>query len=78
MASTDSRIQVYVRKGSERNERILSFIPPEEFTQTELMDAGWAMDGNQALRSITVSQLHSAETQLSDSFRQKGYSTIFC
>lgn len=76
---TDSKtITVYVRKGTEKSERILSFIPPVEFTQTDLMDAGWAMDGNQALRSISISQLHSTEVQLSDSFRQKGYATIFC
>lgn len=71
-------ITVYVRKGPDKHERILSFIPPSEFTQTELMESGWALDGNQALRSINISQLHSVESQMADSFRQKGYSTLFC
>ena len=74
---TDS-ITVYVRKGLEKHERIVSFTPPTEFSQLELMDAGWAIDGNQALRSITVGQLHKVESEMTDSFRQKGYSTFFC
>lgn len=75
---TDRSITVYVRKGTDKSERIISFIPPTEFTQTDLMEAGWALDGNQVLRSINISQLHSIESQMCDSFRQKGYSTFFC
>jgi hypothetical protein len=74
---TDS-ITVYVRRGIEKSERIISFVPPAEFTQDELMEDGWALDGNQVLRSITISQLHITETKMADSFRQKGYKTIFC
>ena len=71
-------IQVYVRKGLDKSERLLSFIPPGEFSQKELVDTGWAIDGNQALRSIGVKELFSVERELVDSFRQKGYEIQFC
>ena len=74
---TDS-IRVYVRKGSEKNERVISFIPPAEFTHNELLEDGWAIDGNQALRSILVGQLHSVEMEMQQTFRQKGFITLFC
>jgi len=74
---TDS-VTVYVRKGFEKHERTLTFIPPAEFSQLELMDDGWAIDGNQMLRSVPINQLNRTQRQMIDSFRQKGFEIQFC
>lgn len=78
MTGIADRISVYVRKGSDKYERIISFIPPEEYSQSELMSEGWAVDGNQAIRSINIAELHQTEIQMAQSLRQKGYETFFC
>jgi len=74
---TDS-VTVYVRKGVEKHERLVTFIPPTVFSQLELMDDGWAIDGNQMLRSVPINQLNRVQRQMIDSFRQKGFEIQFC
>jgi len=44
-------IAVYVRKG-EADERLLSFNPPKDVPQAELLAHGFALDGNTAIRSV--------------------------
>jgi hypothetical protein len=77
MEATDS-IKVYVRKGVEKSERLITFVPPAEFSQLELIDDGWAIDGNQALQTVPINRLKHTESKLVEWFRQKGYTTFFC
>ena len=44
-------IAIYVRKG-EADERLLSFNPPKDIPQAELLAHGFALDGNTAIRSV--------------------------
>ena len=44
-------IGVFVRKG-QADERLLSFNPPKEIPQAELLAHGFALDGHAATRSI--------------------------
>lgn len=50
-------IAVYVRK-EEADERLLSFKPPKDIPQAELLAHGFALDGNTAIRTVP----HSAPT----------------
>lgn len=45
-------ILIYVRKGHSESERILSFHIPTEFPQKELLEKGFAIDGDNAVYSI--------------------------
>lgn len=46
-------LAIYVRKGTSDSERWLSFRIPEGMDQFELLEAGFAVDGNQAVVSIS-------------------------
>lgn len=52
---TDLTITVYVRRcGQRRDEcRQLTFELPDGLPQSELLDWGWAIDGNQAIKQVT-------------------------
>jgi hypothetical protein len=49
----EQTVMVYVRKGADDNERWLSFRPPASVDSTELLERGYALDGNQAIASIS-------------------------
>lgn len=70
-------VQVYVRKGFE-DERFLTFRFPDWLSQGEVLDKGWAVDGNQVLVCTTKTDLQTVERQMVDWFRQKGYGITFC
>ena len=78
MAMTDREVRVYVRKGTERGERWITFPIPDDISHSELMQNGWAIDGNQAILSVPITGLANKERQLMEWFRQKGYTTLFC
>lgn len=71
-------VQVYVRKGLEDDERYLSFRFPDWLSQGEVLDKGWAIDGNQVLFSVSKRELLTAERELVEWFRQKGHGITFC
>jgi hypothetical protein len=55
---TDPRsLAIYVRKGASDDERWLSFRIPEGVDQVELLEAGFAIDGNQAVVSVSQTDL---------------------
>lgn len=47
-------IPVYVREGESEVVRTLSFNPPSEISQGELLESGYAIDGRAAIRSVTA------------------------
>jgi hypothetical protein len=47
-------VKVYVRAGSNKGERLLSFQPPKEVQQTEWISRGLALDGNSVTTSVTA------------------------
>lgn len=71
-------VQVYVRKGVEDDERYITFRFPEWLSQGEVLDKGWAIDGNQVLFSVSKRNLLNAERELVEWFRQKGHGITFC
>lgn len=74
----EAPVQVYVRKGLDNDERYLSFIVPDWLSQGEVLDKGWAIDGNQVLFAVSKKELLAAERDLVDWFRQKGHGITFC
>ena len=50
-AASKSTIQVYVRKG-EDDERLLSFRLPDDLSSRDVIEHGFALDGNTAIRSV--------------------------
>ena len=81
---TEKTITVYVRKG-ESDERLLSFNPPPDIPQGELLTHGFALDGNRAARSIPqvgpggsfTERLFAAQRDVVDWLAQHGYSVEF-
>jgi hypothetical protein len=71
-------VSVYVRKGLEDDERYLTFRFPEWLSQGEVLDKGWAVDGNQVLVCTTKAELQTVERDMVDWFRQKGFGITFC
>ena len=47
-------VAVYVREGESEDVRTLSFRPPEGISQTELLDRGYAIDGNSAVYRVSA------------------------
>ena len=47
-------VKVYVRAGSHKGERLLSFQPPKEVRQTEWISRGLALDGNSVTTTVTA------------------------
>jgi len=47
-------VKVYVRAGSNKGERLLSFQPPNEVPQSEWLERGFAFDGNSVVASVTA------------------------
>jgi hypothetical protein len=74
----EAPVKVYVRKGLDNDDRFLSFIVPEWLSQGEVLDKGWAIDGNQVLFAVSKKELLAAERDLVDWFRQKGHGITFC
>jgi hypothetical protein len=51
---TDRKIMpVYVRQGAHEDERTIAFRIPEDIPAKDLLDAGFAIDGNSAVLSVT-------------------------
>lgn len=72
-------IKIYVRKGADDEERYLTFRIPDWLSQGEVLDQGWAIDGNQVLVAVGKRDLLSTERKLVEWFRQKGQHGItFC
>ncbi len=72
-------VEVYVRRGSSnKEERYITFCIPEWLSQGEVLDKGWAIDGNQVLFTVAKGNLLSAERELVEWFRQKGHGITFC
>lgn len=71
-------VQVYVRRGLDNDERYISFVMPDWLNQGEVLDRGWAIDGNQVLFAVSKRELLAAERQLVDWFREKGHGITFC
>jgi len=77
-------ITVYVRKG-EADERLLSFNPPPDLPQEELLAHQFGIDGNRAIRSIPQSapdgtftaRLFAAQREIADWLREHGYGVEF-
>jgi len=70
-------VEVYVRKGVDDDERYLAFRFPDWLSQGEVLDKGWAIDGNQVLFSVSKRELLTAEKLLVEWFRQKGHGITF-
>ncbi len=47
-------VKVYVRAGSHKGERLLSFQPPKDVAQTEWISRGLALDGNSVTTTVTA------------------------
>lgn len=71
-------VQVYVRRGLDADERYIAFQIPDWLNQGEILDKGWAIDGNQVLFAVSKRELLEAERQLVEWFRQKGHGITFC
>jgi hypothetical protein len=70
-------VKVYVRKGHDADHRRLSFQFPPTINKTALMGAGFAIDGNQAVRVLRVEHLLEIELDLARSLSALGYQAEF-
>lgn len=90
--SDRKRVELYVRLGSNRDEgeRELSFQIPEGLSQKDLLDHGFAVDGNSALMGITsyedpdggrtvsmAAALHEVQEDVMRWLTAKGYDVVF-
>ena len=57
-------IHIYVRKGRGDDERVITFLLPQDVAHTEWLQRGYAIDGNQAM--ITVKGDSNGGPALSD------------
>jgi hypothetical protein len=71
-------VKVYIRKGVDKGQRSISFIIPDWLSQGEILDRGWAIDGNSVLISVPIELLAGREQELIDLFRQKEAGITFC
>src|SRR4051812_20332980 len=53
------KINVYVRKGADNNQRIISFDRPKDLNALTLLEKGLALDGNQVV--LAVSGYHDGD-----------------
>lgn len=56
-------VKVYVRK-SGYTDRSMSFIIPAGISQTEALNAGWAIDGNSLARTVKLTVLAKQQQEL--------------
>ena len=70
-------VQVFVRKGVLDDERYLSFKFPDWLSQGEVLDNGWAIDGNAVLLLVSKNDLLTAERKLVEWFQKKGHGITF-
>jgi hypothetical protein len=81
---TEKTIAIFVRKG-ESDERLLSFNPPKDIPQAELLAHGFALDGHAATRSIPRSspggtfteRLFAAQNEIVAWLQGHGYTVEF-
>jgi hypothetical protein len=52
-SATDTTVKIYVRLGTDSNERVVSFRIPEGLDPLELLDLGLTLDGNQAAFAVS-------------------------
>jgi len=74
----DVPVSVYVRKGIENDERYMTFRFPDWLSQGEVLDMGWAVDGNQVLVFAYKADLQTVQRKIVEWFRQKGFGITFC
>jgi len=52
LAHSPKVVTVYIRRG-EAKERLVSFRPPEEIPQAEMIERGYAFDGQSVVKSVS-------------------------
>jgi hypothetical protein len=62
-------ITVFVRRpphdlGAARDRRWVSFVLNDTFDQAELLERGWAIDGNRALREVSTQDLAALQLEI--------------
>jgi hypothetical protein len=75
-------VKVYVRLGDNEAERRLTFALPAEVNQIDVLEMGFALDGNQCVAIVTgecspVEALLEMQRRLVSFFKERGYDTQF-
>jgi len=68
-------ITVFIRKGNTNSERWISFARPAVSSKL-LLEAGFAIDGNQCVMAIPTEKLLETEKQLIATLFEYGYSIV--
>jgi hypothetical protein len=70
----DMKVVVYVRKADD-NQRSMSFDREVDGlpTEDEMIDMGWALDGNQVLICVPASKLNEAQRDLRSVLQEEGH-----
>jgi hypothetical protein len=73
-----TEVHVFVRLGVDKIERVITFVIPKHIVQTDLLDVGIAVDGNQGiLVAASPKDLLEKETLVRNFLKDHNCTTVF-